>query len=153
MKEPAKIIPKGEEDYLRVMTRAVFQAGFNWKVIENKWAGFEAAFDHFDPAKVAGYNPSKISELKVDLRIVRNGSKIEATVHNAQKIIEKSEEYGSFKAYLDSFKGFEETVMDIKKTFKWIGDFAGYYFLYVVNQPVPSHEDWSKSRGIKIQGP
>ena len=39
MKEPEKILPKNNSDYLRVMTRAVFQAGFNWKVIEKNGEG------------------------------------------------------------------------------------------------------------------
>ena len=38
-----------DDRWLSVMTKCIFQAGFNWKVIEAKWDGFEAAFDHFDP--------------------------------------------------------------------------------------------------------
>ena len=33
---------------LAEMTKCVFRSGFVWKVIENKWPGFEAAFDQFD---------------------------------------------------------------------------------------------------------
>lgn len=149
MKEPAKIIPKDESDYLRVLTKAVFQAGFNWSVIEKKWPGFEAAFDTFDPFVVATYDDKKVSELTADTRIVRNRSKIEATVHNAQIIVDKSNEFGSFKAYLDSLGDFESTVKALRKTLKWLGDFGAYYFLWVVSQPTPSYEDWCKSRGIQ----
>lgn len=148
MKEPAKIIPKDGADYLRVMTKAVFQAGFNWSVIEKKWPGFEAAFDDFDPYLVATYDDKKISDLVTDTRIVRNRSKIEATIHNAQAIVDKTNEFGSFKNYLDSLGDFETTVKTLRKTFKWLGDFGTYYFLWVVSQPTPNYEDWCKSRGI-----
>ncbi len=149
MTEPEKIIPKNDADYLRVMTRAVFQAGFNWKVIENKWPGFEAAFDNFDPYIVATYDDAKISDLHQDQRIVRNGSKINATIHNAQQMLAKIDQYGSFKKYITSLESFEDAVTELRKTFKWLGDLGAYYFLWVVNEPTPTYEDWCKSRGIK----
>ena len=34
--------------YLAEMTKCVFRSGFVWKIIENKWPGFEAAFHEFD---------------------------------------------------------------------------------------------------------
>ena len=43
----------GDDRWLAGMTKAVFRAGFNWKVIENKWPGFEAAFEGFDPHRCA----------------------------------------------------------------------------------------------------
>jgi len=39
--------------WLAGMTRAIFQAGFSWQVIETKWPGFEAAFWGFDPGRCA----------------------------------------------------------------------------------------------------
>ena len=149
MKEPEKITPKDNSDYLRIMTKAVFQAGFNWQVIENKWPGFEAAFDNFDPYIVATYDDAKISALGQDQRIVRNKSKINATVHNAKTMVDKINEFGGFKTYLESIGSFEAVVKDLRKNFKWLGDFGAYYFLWVVNEPVPSYEDWCKSRGIE----
>jgi len=151
MKAPEKINIKDDSDYLRVLTRAIFQAGFNWKVIENKWLGFEEAFDNFNVDKVASYDAKKISNLKEDKRIVRNLSKIEATIYNAQIILDKEKEFGSFKKYLSNFKNFEYTVKDLRKNFKWLGDFSAFYFLYVINEPVPTYEDWCKSRGIEPQ--
>jgi 3-methyladenine DNA glycosylase Tag len=155
MKEPEKIIPRNDSDYLRVMTKAVFQAGFSWQVIENKWPGFEKVFDNFDPYIVATYNSDKILSLKQDTGIVRNSSKIEATIFNSQTLLKKNEEFGSMKNYLNAQGDFENTVKDLRKSFKWLGDLGAYYFLWVVNEPVPSYEDWCKSRGVspkKIHG-
>ena len=41
--------PSRDDRWLAEMTRGVFRAGFNWRVIDNKWPGFEAAFHAFDP--------------------------------------------------------------------------------------------------------
>ena len=36
-----------DNGYFEEMTRAVFQSGFNWKVIESKWDHFRQAFANF----------------------------------------------------------------------------------------------------------
>src|SRR5881296_549215 len=50
---PKKIKPKALRDYLEVMTKAVFQSGMSWRVIDAKWDGFRVAFEGFDAKKVA----------------------------------------------------------------------------------------------------
>ena len=84
-----------DAQWLAQMTRSVFQAGFVWKVIEHKWDGFEAAFDGFDPARVARYSENKLTELAGDARIVRNPQKIRATRGNAIFLRELSDQHGT----------------------------------------------------------
>jgi hypothetical protein len=52
------------------------------------------------------------------------------------------EEFGGFRSYLRSHGGFDETVADLRRHFRFLGDTGAYYFLYVVGEQVPSHEDW-----------
>lgn len=85
---------------LAVMTRCVFNAGFNWKVIEAKWDGFEAAFEGFDPGKLAFFGDEMLDSLVSDERIVRNGQKIRATLENAKFVSEVERETGSFARQL-----------------------------------------------------
>ena len=59
-----------------MMTRCVFRAGFVWRVIDNKWPGFEEAFSNFNPLAIAHYSDEKLEELGKDTRIVRNFTKI-----------------------------------------------------------------------------
>jgi 3-methyladenine DNA glycosylase Tag len=92
-----------DDRWLAGMAKAVFSAGFVWKVIEAKWEEFEAAFDGFDPGRVALYSDDDIARLVSDERIVRNGQKITATVKNAQFIQEIAAEHGSFGAFLASW--------------------------------------------------
>jgi 3-methyladenine DNA glycosylase Tag len=147
MEAPKQIRPKRLNDYLEVMTKSAFQSGISWKVIEAKWPGFKEAFFDFDPVKVAELDPPDVDRLTEDTRIVRNRKKIEATVHNAQTMLELDREHGSFKKYLRSKDSFDETAADLRKRFKFLGDLGVYYFLYVVGEQVPAHEDWMAARG------
>jgi 3-methyladenine DNA glycosylase Tag len=152
MEGPRKIRPKGPNDYLEIMTKAVFQSGISWRVIEAKWDGFREAFFGFDAERIAALAPPDIDRLAQDTRIVRNRKKIEATVHNAETMLELDKEYGSFKRYLRSHGGFDETVSDLRRRFKFVGDTGAYYFLHVVGEPVPPHEEWMKAHGGGSRG-
>jgi 3-methyladenine DNA glycosylase Tag len=143
---PDKIKPKALGDYLEVMTKAVFQSGISWRVIEAKWDGFREAFEGFDADKVAAFTPDDVDRLAQDTRIVRNRRKIHATVDNAVEMIELDREHGGFRNFLRSQDSFEETVADLKRHFSFLGDTGSYYFLHVVGEKVPSHEEWMASR-------
>jgi DNA-3-methyladenine glycosylase I len=65
-----------------------FQSGLSWLVILRKRPAFRAAFAGFDPAVVAGFGPADVTRLLADAGIVRNRAKIEATVHNAGRVVE-----------------------------------------------------------------
>lgn len=79
------------------------QAGLSWSTILNRRDGYRAAYDGFDPAKVARYDEKKQAELLQDPRIVRNRAKIAASVLNAQAFLRIQEEFGSFDAYIWGF--------------------------------------------------
>jgi Methyladenine glycosylase len=143
---PTKIKPKALADYLEVMTKAVFQSGMSWRVIDAKWEGFREAFEGFDPGKVARFTPEDVDRLAQDTRIVRNRRKIEATVDNAVEMVALGREHGGFRNYLRSHREFDETVGDLRRHFRFLGDMGAYYFLYVVGEKVPSHSDWMASR-------
>ena len=83
---PKQIEPKGLPDYLEVITKAVFQSGMSWRVIEAKWDGFQKAFKGFDPKKIARFGPDDVDRLAHDPGIIRNRRKIEATIDNAVEI-------------------------------------------------------------------
>lgn len=83
-----------EDRWLAQFTKSIFQAGFNWKVIEAKWDGFEAAFDGFDPGKCAFMDDDRFDALLQDTRIVRNGAKIATVRDNAAFILQLRDEGG-----------------------------------------------------------
>jgi len=61
-----------------------FQAGLSWITILRKRQSFRAAFDNFDPYRIARYDQSDVTRLLGDAGIVRHRGKIEATIGNAR---------------------------------------------------------------------
>ncbi|MCH7578650.1 MAG: hypothetical protein IIB22_00200 [Chloroflexi bacterium] len=41
---PPQVTPKRLGDYLEVMSKAVFQSGMSWQVVNKKWDGIRDAF-------------------------------------------------------------------------------------------------------------
>ncbi len=142
MHAPEKIAPKKLADYLDVLTRAVFQSGISWRVVEAKWPGTREALYDFDPARLADLTPADVDRLATDTRLVRNRRKIEATIDNAQTILDLDREHKGFARYLKSFPDFDSLSSDLVKRFKYLGATGAYYFLHVVGEPTPPHEEW-----------
>ncbi|MCX6316894.1 MAG: DNA-3-methyladenine glycosylase I [Bacteroidetes bacterium] len=99
------------------------QAGLSWETILKKKENFFKAFDDFNIAKVARYTDKKKEKLMQDAGIIRNRLKIEATIHNAQRIIQIQKEEGSFKNWLDKHhpRTKEEWVKLFKQSFRFTG--------------------------------
>jgi len=79
------------------------QAGLSWLTILRKREAYLAAFDGFDPQKIALYDKEKIAKLLNDEGIIRNRLKIEAAVKNAQAFLVVQEKWGSFDRYIWNF--------------------------------------------------
>jgi DNA-3-methyladenine glycosylase I len=147
MEAPKQIRPKSLSDYLEVMTKVVMQSGMSWAVVERKWPGMREAFLDFEPMAVASMTSKQLARLAVDPRVIRNRRKIDAVVENARTMIQLEEQHGTFKKYLRSHDDFEACAADLRRRFKFMGDFGAFYFLYVVREPVPDYEAWCASRG------
>jgi DNA-3-methyladenine glycosylase I len=61
-----------------------FQSGLSWLTILRKREGFRAAFEGFDPERVACFRERDVERLLADASIVRHRGKIEAAVANAR---------------------------------------------------------------------
>jgi len=133
-----KIGPQSLSDYFEMLTKAVFKSGISWGVVEARWGGLRAAFEGFDPARVACFTPQTVDGLMRDARMVRSRSKIEATVDNAAEILALDREHGDFRNYLRSHPGFDEQVRDLTARFRFLGEAGAYFFLHAVGEPVPS---------------
>jgi 3-methyladenine DNA glycosylase Tag len=150
---PRQIKPKSLADYLEVLSKIGFEAGLSWRVVDAKWDGIRKAFHGFDPERVARMTPRAVDKLVADERMIRSRSKIEATVANAERMLELDEEHRGFKRYLRSHGDFEATVKDLRKQFKFLGDHGAYRFLWIVGENVPSWEEWAHSRGMQHSMP
>ena len=138
---PPQVQVQSLDDYLEVMSKAVFQSGMSWRVVNAKWPDTNEAFHGFEIGRVA-----ELDELAQDKRVIRNRRKLAAIAHNAQRIIELDAEHGCFIDYLRSHGDFYDVVKDLKKQFKFLGDTGCYFFLYVIGEPVPPHDEWMCAR-------
>ena len=104
-------VPSRDDRHLfELLTLEGAQAGLSWATILHKREGYRRAFAGFDPEVVARLRPRDVERLLLDPGIVRNRLKVEATVNNAQRVLEVQEELGSLAAYLWRFVGGEPIV-------------------------------------------
>lgn len=71
-----------------------FQSGLSWATILRKRPAFREAFVEFDPDSVARFTDSDVERLLGDAGIVRNRSKILATITNANAVVALREDGG-----------------------------------------------------------
>ena len=119
-----------------------FQAGLSWYTILKKRPAFRAAFDGFDPHRIARYGEEDVTRLLSDAGIVRHRGKIEAAIVAAQQWIEIEAE-GGFDKFLWDFVDSKP----LQNEFVWMAD---------VPAETPLSRDISKAlkaRGMKFVGP
>ena len=120
-----------------------FQAGLAWITILRKRDAFRAAFDDFDPVKVAAYGPEDRARLMADAGIVRSNAKIDAAISGARIFNEMQANGEDFSAWLWSFVGGKP----IQNTWSGMGD---------VPAATPEAEAMAKAlkaKGFKFVGP
>lgn len=140
---PPRVTPADDNGYFEQMTKAIFQAGFSWQVVNDKWPNFQKAFDGFNVDRVAAYGPGDVDRLLSDPGIVRNGRKIDATIANAIQFQAVRREFGSLAGYLRSLDDlpYRERQEVLSKRFKNLGRTSVFVFLWCVNEEVPDWED------------
>lgn len=92
---PATIAKIPDNRILSAMSRSVFQAGFSWKVVDQKWDAFEQVFEQFDPHFCAHLPEDRFDAALKDARIIRNGAKIRSIMINARFVLDLAIEHGS----------------------------------------------------------
>lgn len=111
-----------DEKYLfEMLILESFQAGLSWECVLNKRNDFEKAYDDFDIDKICKYDETKIQELLINEKIIRNKLKINASINNAKIFKEIQKEYKSFANYLKYFTN-ESVIYEINKTTNQISD-------------------------------
>ena len=120
-----------------------FQAGLSWITILRKRDNFRAAFDGFNPEKIARYSPKKVERLMRDAGIVRNRLKIQGAVSSARAYLDVMEKGGGFSKLLWDFVDGKPKVNNFRTTKQ-------------VPAETPLSRQISKellSRGFKFVGP
>ena len=129
--KPTSLAQIPDDRWLAGMTKCIFQAGFNWKVVEAMWPGFEAAFEGFDVGRCAMLNDDDFARLVSDTRIVRYGAKIKSVQENARYVLETSKQGGGFGKVMGewSSRNHVDLLEMNKKNGARLGGNTGQYFL------------------------
>ncbi len=127
------------------MSRAIFQAGLSWKLIESKWGEYLRLFEDFDPVRVANYGEADIERIMADGGVVRTRKKIAGTIENAKALLRLDREHAGFANYLRSFATYEQLAASLRDEFVFLGPLSAYYFLFRVGEAVPRFEAWEKT--------
>lgn len=144
------------------------QAGLSWETILRKRDNYRAAFDRFDPNKVAKYDQRKIAALLQNEGIIRNRLKIDSAVSNARAFLEVRREFGSFDDYVWRFVRHKPLrrkrgqplhprteISDwlskdlLQRGFKFVGSTICYSFMQAVGMVNDHH--WSCFRYREVQ--
>jgi DNA-3-methyladenine glycosylase I len=78
---------RDERRLFELLCLEAFQSGLSWLTILRKRPAFRAAFDEFDPGRVAAYGERDVVRLMSDEGIVRNRAKVDAAIANAQGVV------------------------------------------------------------------
>lgn len=125
--------PASDAAYLDNAARIIFMGGLNRQVVDNKWPAMREAFRNFEPAVVADFSPADIDRLAEDERLIRYRAKLNAVVKNAGEIADRSEEAGSFDAWVDALvaeRGVDGGSKELSKRFSYISEKGAHFWLY-----------------------
>ena len=120
-----------------------FQAGLAWITILRKREAFRAAFDNFDPEKVALYGEADRARLMADAGIVRSNAKIDAAISSAKIYLAMRDAGEDFSGFCWGFTGGKP----IQNSWTGVGD---------VPAKTPLAEEVAKAlkaKGFKFVGP
>jgi len=128
---PTELQSLADDRYLAEMSKAVFKAGFSWKVVDLKWPGFEKAFWNFNIDRCAWMSPDDIDALVVNKAIIRNHQKITSVLNNATMILEIRESHGSFGKFIADWPSsdFIGLLSFLNKNGNRLGPRTSQYFL------------------------
>lgn len=133
------------------------QAGLSWLTVLKKRDAFRAAFDGFDPAKVAGYGVRQRQRLLADEAIIRNRLKVDAAIENAKRVCALQAKSGSFAAWLAEQHPRDKAdwVKLFKKTFVFTGgEITGEFLMSIGYLPGAHRSDCPVYRKIeRLQPP
>jgi 3-methyladenine DNA glycosylase Tag len=120
-----------DDRVLSLMSERIFSAGFVWRVIREKWPGFEVAFLGFEPKRLLFQPDDFWHDLSADKRIVRNPQKIRAVRDNAAFVTRVSAEHGGFGKFLAEWPKDDQVglIAFLAKHGTRLGGHTGQYFL------------------------
>ncbi len=97
------LLSLSDDRVLSAFTKKVFQSGFVWRVVENKWTAFEEVFFGFNIEKVLLMPDEMLEKKATDPAIIRNLRKVMSIRDNAMMLNTIAQKHGSFTQFASDF--------------------------------------------------
>lgn len=94
------LVALDDSRYLSAFSKKVFQSGFVWRVVEQKWPNFEYLFWQFNIDKLVLMPPDMLDEKAQDPQIIRNHTKVKSIIDNAHMMKMVADKHGSFGQFV-----------------------------------------------------
>ena len=127
----AEVAAVPEDRWLSEMTKAIFQSGFNWDLIEKRWPQFEDAFEHFSVTRWLFMSDDDLDHLLKAPGLVANAQKIRSVAGNAQFLSDIAKEAGSVGAWFTGWPldRYMELCLVLKDRGSRLGGKTGQYVM------------------------
>jgi len=135
-----KFSKRNDNEYFDILKLIVFYSGFKAETVTKKLDIINKHFPDFNTISFFGDKENTL--ILSDKSMIRNKSKISATINNAITFKEIVEKYGSFQQYLESFEpnvSFENLMLlkeELEFRFDYLGGITVYHFLTDIGLPV-----------------
>ncbi len=120
-----------DSELLSELSRKVFQCGFVWQVVDNKWPAYEKAFFDFEPHKVLMLSPEQLQQRATDETLIRHLKKTTSIYENALMIHDIQLKHGSFAEFIANWPTNDICGLwsELKRLGCRLGGNTGPYFL------------------------
>jgi 3-methyladenine DNA glycosylase Tag len=105
VRSPRQLARTRDHRWLSQMARCIFQAGFVWRVVDEKWEGFEEVFFGFPPEKIVMLSPDQIDRFAQNPMIIRNRQKVISVQRNARLVLDVGRAHGGFGRFVGQWPG------------------------------------------------
>ncbi|MGN6366360.1 DNA-3-methyladenine glycosylase I [Asticcacaulis taihuensis] len=116
-----------DDRWLSQMTRCIFEAGFNWDLIDKRWPQFETAFEGFDITRWVFMSDDDLDHLLKAPGLVANAQKIRSVGENARFISDIGKTHGSAGAWFADWPAerYMELCLELKTRGSRLGGITG----------------------------
>ena len=125
-----------DDRYLAELTRKVFQSGFVWRIVDQKWPDFEEVFWGFDIEKLLMMPDDMLERKATDPKIIRHLKKVWSIRENAMMIHDVQQREGSFAEFVADWP--EDNIIGLwsylKKHGSRLGGNTGPYALRTIGK-------------------
>lgn len=128
---PEVLAAKPDSWFLSAMTRRVFQAGMQHRVINERWPEFERYFWRFEPEKLMLLSEEQLERAMLEPGLIRHWTKLRTIPVNAGVMADISKRQGGFGRWLAEWPDHQLVALwrTLAKQFDRLGGMSGPRFL------------------------